>query len=128
MIGEKVPRAGPSTSGVTILDPKVTATNIRPASVAAASPVTVKKFVQGVITRPTDPYSIALDFFSGNAVPYHPTVRCHPQGTGEGELEGVELGTVTLRYPISATAAENPCAARAQKASQAGLGAAIVAP
>jgi hypothetical protein len=54
-----------------------------------------------------DPYSIALDFFSGKAVPCRPTaVRCHPQGTGEGQLGGAGLGAGILRYPISATAAE----------------------
>ena len=54
-----------------------------------------------------DPYSIALDFFSGEAVPCRPTaVRCHPQGTGEGQLGGAGLGAGILRYPISATAAE----------------------
>jgi hypothetical protein len=67
-----------------------------------------------------DPYSIALDFFSGKAVPCRPTaVRCHPQGTGEGQLGGAGLGAGILRY-VSATAAENPCPARATKASQAG--------
>jgi hypothetical protein len=50
-----------------------------------------------------DPYSIALDFFSGKAVPCRPTaVRCHPQGTGEGQLGGAGLGAGILRYPISA--------------------------
>ena len=54
-----------------------------------------------------DPYSIALDLFSGKAVPCRPTaVRCHPQGTGEGQLGGAGLGAGILRYPISATAAE----------------------
>jgi hypothetical protein len=54
-----------------------------------------------------DPYSIALDFFSGKAVPCRPTaVRCHPQGTGERQLGGAGLGAGILGDPIAATAAE----------------------
>jgi hypothetical protein len=62
-----------------------------------------------------DPYSIALDFFSGKAVPCRPTaVRCHPQGTGEGQLGGAGLGAGILRY-VSATAAEKPLPSKGPK-------------